>query len=91
MSDTFRQIVDLVQRGEVKISEHGYDEIAEDGLFVRDIVSGVSNGRLIEDYPDFPKGPCVLVLQNDRNGTPIHNEHKASHKTRSRRTVCRRG
>ena len=72
MSDTFRQIVDLVQRGEVKISEHGYDEIAEDGLFARDIVSDVSNGRLLEDYPDFPKGPCVLVLQNDRNGTPIH-------------------
>jgi len=72
MSDTFRQIVDLVQRGEVKISEHGYDEIAEDGLFARDIVSDVSNGRLLEDYPDFPKGPCVLVLQKDRNGNPIH-------------------
>ena len=72
MGDTFHHIVDLVRRGEIKISEHGYDEIAEEGLFVRDIVSDVSNGRLVEDYPDFPKGPCVLVLQNDRNGTPIH-------------------
>jgi len=72
MRDTFRQIIELVQREEVKISEHGYDEIAEEGLFVRDIVSDVSNGKLLEDYPDFPKGPCVLVLQKDHNGNPIH-------------------
>ena len=72
MCDTFHQIVDLVRRGEVRISEHGYDEIAEEGMFVRDIVSDVSNSRLVEDYPDFPKGPCVLVLQKDRNGDLIH-------------------
>ena len=72
MSDTFRRIVDLVQRGEIRISEHGYDEIAEEGLFIRDIVSDVSNGRLVEDYPNFPKGPCVLVLQRDRDGNSIH-------------------
>jgi hypothetical protein len=39
---------------------------------VRDIVADVFNGRLVEDYPGFPKGPCVLVLQKDRNGDPIH-------------------
>ena len=72
MSDTFRRIVDLARRGEVKISEHGYDEISEEGLFVRDIVSNAHNGRLVEDYPDFPKGPCVLVLQQDSDGNPIH-------------------
>ena len=72
MSDTFRQIIDLARRGEVRISEHGYDEIAEEGLFVRAIVSTVSNGRLGENYPDFPKGPCVLVLQQDGDGNPIH-------------------
>lgn len=72
MSDAFHRIVDLVRKGEVRISEHGYDEIADERLFVRDIVSGVSNGRLVESYPDFPKGPCVLVLQKDRDGNPIH-------------------
>ena len=56
----------------MRISEHGYDPSAEDGILIRDIVGSASDGQLVEDCPDYPKGPCVLVLQYDRNGQPIH-------------------
>jgi len=72
MSETFRQIVRLIQRGDVRISDHGYDEMAADGLYVRDAIGSVADAVVVEDYRNYPKGPCVLVLQKDRKGEPMH-------------------
>lgn len=72
MSQTLERIRDLVARREVKVSSHGYDEIAADGLLVREILLGVDQAVVVEDYPDYPKGPCVLVLQRDAHGRSIH-------------------
>ncbi len=72
MNQTFRQILYLIEQGQIKISDHGYDEMAADGLYVRDVIQSVTDAIVVEDYPDYPKGPCVLVLQKDRAGQPIH-------------------
>ena len=73
MSNTFKDILKLIQDGEVVVSSHGYDELAEDSLTVREMLSGVFNAVVVEDYPVYPKGRCVLVLQQDQNGKPIHS------------------
>ncbi len=72
MSEMFHDILRLIQKGDVKVSDHGYDEIAADKLFVRDALGSVADAVVVEDYPDYPKEPCVLVLQKDRAGEPIH-------------------
>jgi hypothetical protein len=61
-----------VAAGDIRISDHGYDELAEDGILVREVIAGIHEAELLEDYPDFYKGPCLLILQKDRNGLPIH-------------------
>ncbi len=72
MSETLREVLRLIQKGAIKISDHGYDEMAADGLYVGDVVASASEAVLLEDYPDYPKGPCVLVLQKDKGGASIH-------------------
>ena len=59
-------------RGEVRVSLHGYEELAADDVLVRDVVDGLATAVVVEDYPDYSKGPCVLVLEQDRAGQPIH-------------------
>ena len=67
--DAVRQ---LIAAGDVRISEHGYDELSEDDIFVRDLIDGIVDAKVIEDYPTFAKGPAVLVLQFDRDRHPVH-------------------
>lgn len=72
MSDTLDRVKMLVSEGGIRISDHGYDELAGDGIFAGDAIAGCAAGVLIEDYPDAIRGPSVLVLQRDAVGQPIH-------------------
>jgi len=62
----------LVKAGDVRISEHGYDELAEDGLTAREVLRGVEEAIVVEEYLNYPKGACVLVLQKGKLGYPVH-------------------
>jgi hypothetical protein len=51
----------------LRYSSHGYDELADDGITVVEVLRTIDDAVVIEDYPDFGKGPAVLLLQEDRN------------------------
>ena len=71
-SETFLKIRELIKKREILISNHGYDELAQDDIFIKDIINSIDNAIVIEDYPDAWKGATVLLLQFDRNGNAVH-------------------
>jgi hypothetical protein len=72
MSETLDQIRWLLARGEALVSNHAYDELAADDILAGDAIAGAATAVMVEDYPQAPKGPSVLVLQRDRDDRPIH-------------------
>ena len=72
MSQTLQQIRELVARREGHISDHGYEELAEDEIFIDDIMAGIDDAVIVEDYSTYHKSPGVLVLQHEGQGQPIH-------------------
>jgi uncharacterized membrane-anchored protein len=67
MSKIWNNIERLIENGDILISEHGYDEIAADGLIAREIVAGSVESIVLEEYPDYSKGPCVLIMMKDHD------------------------
>ncbi len=61
-----------MRNGDYRVSEHAQRRLLAAGVDHREAVAGVSVAEVVEDYPDFPKGPCVLVLQHDDDDVPYH-------------------
>jgi hypothetical protein len=72
VSETLDRIRNLVSRGEVISSVHGFRELAVDDILLDEVTDGVTTAIVIEEYPETFKGPSVLVLQQDRTGKPLH-------------------
>jgi len=72
MSTLLIRIRELVSRREIRVSDHGYEEMADDDILVSEVMEGVVYAVVVEEYPTYAKGPCVLVLQRDRSDRPIH-------------------
>lgn len=71
-NDLWQRILSLIEGGDFKFSAHSLDEVIEDDILVEDVVAGVFNGQIVEAYPDYGKGPCVLSVYRDQDDRPIH-------------------
>ena len=72
VSRLWQQFAALITVGDVRISEHGYDALFDDGLTVDQLLAGAGSAVVVEEYPEYQKGAAVLVLQQAIDGSPIH-------------------
>ena len=40
----------LVALGKIRVSDHGYDELANDGILAQEVLAGLDAAIVIEDY-----------------------------------------
>ena len=55
LSKRFEEIRRLVHKGAVRISERGYHELSAVAILAREVVAGVADAIVVEDYPEYPK------------------------------------
>lgn len=64
MSETFDKVRALVERGEVKILDHDYVQMSDEYILARELLAGISEGIVVEDYPAYAKGSlCARVAK----------------------------
>ena len=56
----------------ISITQHAFKRLRERKITIDDIINGIKNGEIIEDYPDDYPYPSCLVLGFSLNDTHIH-------------------
>jgi len=54
------------------MSHHAMIRLDEQDIYPQEVLAGAASAIVVEDYPFHGRGACVLVLQREANGTPIH-------------------
>ena len=72
VSQIAARIRQLAAARNVAVSHHAAGRIRNRGILLADIVGGAASGEVIDDDPNFHKGPALLMLQHDGSGAPLH-------------------
>ena len=65
------KIRDKIQKEEFEISFHAEKERYAEDITIPDLENAISNGEILENYPDDPRGESCLILGYSQN-RPIH-------------------
>jgi len=72
MSETLRRVQALVLSGDYLVSDHGFNELEDDGILASEVIAGVAAATVVEDYRDRIRGPSGPGLAA-RCGRPYHS------------------
>ena len=72
MSTLLASIQELVSAGKIRVSAHGFEELASDDITLGELLDSLPKAVTVEEYQDYHKGPCVLVVQSANDRSTVH-------------------
>ena len=70
--EILRRIRGKLEGGEFRITQHAQQEMVEEGITLGDVIEAISNGTVLEDYPQHRRGPCCLIVGETADRRPLH-------------------
>jgi len=67
-----KDIKERVRQGKYRISFTHAEKLRQREIEIRELEEALSIGKIVEDYPDDPRGPSCLILGYTQKGRPLH-------------------
>ena len=58
--------------GDLRVTQHAQQEMIEEQISLDDVLEAISQGIVLEDYPQHRRGACCLVYGRTRAGWAVH-------------------
>jgi hypothetical protein len=65
-------IVESIKAKRYRITDHAEEEASNDRISLTEALETISNGEILEKYPDDKPYPSCLIFSRLRTGEPIH-------------------
>jgi hypothetical protein len=72
MSTVIDRIQEQTKNRSIRFTLHAHKKMIAEQVHVADLLHTLSNAQLLEDYPEYERGPCCLVYGKTDSGRPIH-------------------
>jgi hypothetical protein len=76
-------IIESIKSNKIRITDHADEEAYADELSFDEILTSISEGETIEQYPEDKPYPSCLILSKNAKGEPIHTVWAYRSETRS--------
>jgi hypothetical protein len=68
----FDDIRRRIESGNYWFTIHGFERCVERGIAPEEVTFAITNGEIIEEYPEDKYGPSWLICGKGRNGKILH-------------------
>ena len=73
MKETFARIKRLLEVNDHIVTDHAAIRLVEYDIMFNDLLLSFNFAVVVEDYPDYYKGPAVLILSKTEDFSPVHS------------------